>query len=181
LGWDARKQIGEILYTRQDKHSESIQHYQELVRLRPQAPEVPEFLYRIADSYFQGWAFDSALEVFERVQKECAGSPWAEKAAYQLGMVWLTRGEQRPGSRFSSQEKETYREAIRLFEAFIQKYPKSVQVPEATFGIAVALEELDQLDQSLSVLETIQSTYPTPNVVQIRRIRLKERISRRRR
>jgi TolA-binding protein len=97
----------------------------------------------------------------------------------EIAQVWLTRGEQRPGPRFSTQGKEVYREAIRQFEAFISKYPNSKRIAEARFGIASALEELDQLAQALEVFQGIESVYPVPQTVKIKIYRLKERISRR--
>jgi TolA-binding protein len=179
LGWEAQKQIGEILFTRMDRSSEAIAHYQLLLKRRPTATEAPEFLFKLGRAYFNGWSFDSALEAFGRVIAEWPTSPWAEKAAMEIAQVWLTRGEQRPGPRFSTQGKEVYREAIRQFEAFISKYPNSKRIAEARFGIASALEELDQLAQALEVFQGIESVYPVPQTVKIKIYRLKERISRR--
>ena len=181
LSWEARKQVGEILFTRLEDHRASIKHYEELIQARPKAPEVAEFHYKIAVAYFQGWAFDDALGRFALIPKQWPASPWAEKAAYQIGMVWLTRGEQRPGAEFNTKGKEVYQEVIRVFDRFLALYPKSRLVPQAHFGRAVALEELDQLEAALSEYEKVQTTYPTPQVVQIRLIRVRERISKRRR
>ena len=179
LGWEAQKQIGEILFSRMDRYAEAIAHYQQLLKRRPSAPEAAEFLFKIGKAYFQGWAFDSALEAFNRVVNEWPKSEWAEKASLETAQVWLTRGEQRPGAKFAAQGKEVYREAIRHFETFITLYPSSKAIAEARFGIASALEELDQLTQALEVFESIETTYPVPQTVKIKIYRLKERINRR--
>jgi TolA-binding protein len=181
LAWEARKQIGEVLFSRLENHRASIKHYQSLVAARPRAQEVAEFLFRIGMSNFQGWAFDQALLFFDRVQNEYPGTEWAEKSAYQSAMVWLTRGEQRPGPIFLARGRDVYQQAIAGFDRFLMRFPNTNLRSQAIFGKAVALEELDQLDLALIEFEKIQNTYPTPQVVQIRMFRLRERLARRRR
>ncbi len=181
LAWEARKQVGEILFSRLEDYRGAIKHYEELIQARPRAPEIPEFTYKVAQSYFQGWSFDQAIKMFIQIRNDWPETIWAEKALFQIGMVWLTRGEQRPGSEFSSRGKEVYQQALRCFDEFLRLFPKSELNSQAIFGRAIALEEMDQLDAALAEYEKVKGTYPTPQVVQIRMIRLRERIEKRRR
>lgn len=179
LGWEAQKQIGEILYSRQENWSASLAHYQQLLKRRPDASEAPEFQYRIAKCHLSRWAFDPALEALEVVVSKWPKSKVAADAMLDRGTVWLIRGEQRPGEVYASRGKDVYREAIRQFEVFLRTHPEHKRAPEAVFGMASAYEELEQLDQAIVHYEKILESYPIPQAVQIKLHRLKERQARR--
>jgi TolA-binding protein len=174
--WDAQKEIGELLYSKLEYYDQAIIHYQGLVQLRPDGPEVPEFLYRIGRSqYFLGH-LDEARAVYESIVANpkplFKESPWSEKSSFELGETELTRGEQTGNHGASG---EIYRKAMADFESFVSKYPKSSLLPQAQFGIASCLEELDQLDAAYQAYEALLKTYPSKNVVEIKLARIRER------
>ncbi len=174
--WDAQKEIGELLYSKLEYYDQAIIHYQGLVQLRPDGPEVPEFLYRVGRSqYFLGH-LDEARAVYESIianpKPAFKDSPWAEKASFELGETELTRGEQTGNHGASG---EIYRKSMADFESFVAKYPKSSLLPQAQFGIASCLEELDQLDAAYQAYEALLKTYPSKNVVEIKLARIRER------
>ena len=70
---------------------------------------------------------------------------------------------------------ESYQEATEAYQAFIKKYPQSTLVPQARFGIASCLEELDQLDAAYQAYEALKDTYPSRNVIEIKLARIRER------
>ena len=171
--WEARRQIGEILYNRLEAFDQVIPHYKGMVKDQPQSREAPEFLFRVAKSYFHLWQFDEAIEAYDELYKLAPDTPWGEKSLYEIGVTQFTRGEQHPSS--DGPGTEDYQDAIEAFERFIKVYPKSPLVPQARFGIASSLEEMDQLDAALHVYQSILSTYPSPNVVRIKLHRIRER------
>ncbi len=171
--WEAQKLIGEILFSKLEQYDQAIQHYQALLAKKPTEDEAAEFTVRIGKSHFFRAEFDDALKAFREISKAHPKSSWAERAAFEVGVTLYTRGEQHPSGH--GQAHETYQEAIDAYEAFIQKYPKSTLVPEAKFGMASCLEEMDQLDAAYNNYEAIKSTYPSPKVVQIRLARIRER------
>lgn len=174
LAWDAQKQIGEIYFFRTEQYDPAIRHYRSLIQQRPNAPELPEFLYRIGKSEFFLWRFDDALKTFREIQSRFPEQEWAEKAAFEIGVTYYTRGERRPaGTRVSSQE--SYQDAMDAYQGFLKKYPRSPLAVQAQFGIAACLEELDQLDAAYHRYEALQSTYPSPKVIQIKLARIRER------
>jgi len=183
LAWDAQKQIGEILYAKTEQYDRAVQHYQMLLKLKPDAPEAPEMLFRIAKSHFFLWQFDDAVVVYNQMITQFPGTGWAEKASYEIGVTYFTRGEQKTGNwpknaehgKSGAASNNAYQEATEAYQRFIKNYPLSPLVPQARFGIASCLEELEQLDAAYRAYESLKSTYPSPNVIAIKLARIRER------
>jgi TolA-binding protein len=171
--WEAQKQIGEILFSKTDQYDLAIQQYKALLKARPDAAETPEFLYRIAKAHFFLQQFDEALDSYRDLIKRYPATLWSEQAAYEIGLTAFTRGEQRPGGKGPGME--SYQEATEAYQAFLKKYPQSTLVPQARFGIASCLEELDQLDAAYQAYEALKDTYPSRNVIEIKLARIRER------
>jgi len=170
--WEAERDIGEILYSKTEQYDQAILHYQNMIRRRPMSPENPELLYRIGRSEFFLWRFDEALDTYRELIKKNHDSPWAEKALFEIGVTYFTRGEQRAGS-------ESYQDASDAYQRFITQYPKSELVPQAKFGIASSLEEMDQLDAAYHLYQDLLTSYPSPSVIQIKLARIHQRQSQR--
>jgi TolA-binding protein len=173
MGWDAQKQVGDLLFSKLERYDQAVHHYQVMLQRKPDAPEAPDLLYRVAKSHFFLWEFDEAIAGYKDLIHKYRKHPLAERAAYEIGLTNFTRGEQRPSGGGSG--KEAYQDAIDAYEAFIKQYPDSTLVPEARFGIANCLEELDQLDAAYHSYEALQSIYPSPKVIQIKLARIRER------
>lgn len=171
--WEARKQIGEIFFSKQENYHQAVLHYLQLINQKPNSPEIPEFYYRVGKSRFFLRLFQDALHVYSEISKKFPQTVWAEKALYETGVTYFTQGEQHPEE--SGPGTESYQEAIDAFQKFLKEYPKSSLVPEAKFGIASCLEELDQLDAAYHAYEALKETYPSPKVIQIKLARIKER------
>lgn len=176
--WEARVQIGELLFSKLELYDEAIQHYQTLLQKRPNDPDAALFQFRIAKSRFFLWRFDEAIRSYRELIRVYPKTPWAEKSAYELGVTYYTRGEQGGGGRVGAKGNtgiEVYQDAIDAFESFLKKYPQSPLVPQARFGIASCLEEMDQLEAAYHAYEALKSTYPSPSVIQVKLVRLRER------
>jgi TolA-binding protein len=172
--WEAERHIGEFLFTNTEQYDQVVQHYQRLLRRKPEAQEAPEFQFRIGKSFFFLWKFDEAVSMFQELIKTHPASPWAEKAAYEIGVTYFTRGEQQGGQEDSA-NKESYQKAIGFFESFLRTYPKSNLAPEVRFGIASCLEEMDKLDVAYHAFAALRDLYPSPKVIDIKLARIKER------
>lgn len=169
--WEARRQIGDLLFSKLERYERAANHYQALLKMKPaDDTESPFFEYRIGRSYFFLWRFDDALKTYRTLMASFPSSPYAEKAAFELGSTYFTRGEK-------LQEKggESFQKAMAAYKGFLLKYPKSELVSQAKFGIASCLEEMDQLDQAYLAFKELKSTYPSPQVIQIKLARIKER------
>jgi TolA-binding protein len=179
MAWDAQKQIGEIFYSKTEQYDRATQQYQLLLKQKPAAPEAPEFMFRLAKSHFFLWQFDDAVSVYREMVAKFSNTGWAEKASFEIGVTYFTRGEQKNGNRPKGSEREKgtdpYQEATDAYQRFIKNYPESPLVPQARFGIASCLEERDQLDAAYRAYESLKATYPSPNVIAIKLARIRER------
>lgn len=171
--WNAQKQIGEILFSQKEKYDEAIVQYQKMIKERPSAPEVPKFLYRIGKGQFYLWRFDEAIKTYDEIIQKDPSSEWAEKAAFEEGLTWFTRGEPHPEGRDPG--IQDYKKALDAYKRFLEKYPNSKDAPRAKFGIAACLEELDQLDAAYHAFEELRQNYPDPRVIEIKLARIRER------
>lgn len=171
--WEAQKLIGEILYSKTEQYDQAIQHYRGMLKAKPQAPEAAEFQFRIGKSHFFNWQFDQAIAVYQELEKKHPNTPWAEKAAFEIGVTHFTRA----GSQGTEQAltAETYQEAMDAYKDFLVRFPDSQHAAEARFGIASCLEEMDQLDAAYHQYEALRSTYPSPNVIEIKLVRIRQR------
>jgi len=169
--WEARKWIGEILFARLERFDQAIAHYKQMLKDRPQAREGREFRYRIAKGLFALWKFDEAIEEFLSLSAETGKDPWTEKAAFEVANVLVTAGEQR------LEGKGAYRRAIEEFQKYLERYPKGAHSGEALLGLALAYEELEQLDLAVLTLEKAKNLYPVPQVIEIKLRRIEQRRS----
>ena len=175
--WEAERQIGDIFFLKLQHYEDAIVQYQGLITRKPVSPDVPEFKFRIAKSHFYLRHFDQALSAFRELKSKYPLSPWAEKAEFEIGVTAFTRGEQHPGGRGPGME--AYHEAMDDFQRFIRVHPESPLNVQSRFWIASCLEELDQLDAAQQAYEDLRKTYPSPNVIEIKLARIRERKSQR--
>lgn len=171
--WEAQKQIGEIYFLRTEQYEQALLHYRAILKLKPDAPEAPEFYYRIGRSQFFLWQFEEATQTYTELEKKYPNTKWAERALLERGMTHYTQGSQNSGSR--EKALDAFKEARNTFSELIKKYPQSTLVPEAQFGIANCLEEVDQLDAASQIYQAIAASYPSPKVIKIKLQRIKER------
>lgn len=181
--WEARKQLAEILYSKLDQYDQAALVYRTLLAAKPESPSAPEFLFRLGKSQFFLWQFEDAVQTYRDLQDRFPDDPFSEKAAFEIGATYYTRGEQSPAvsekesGPFSNTQRagKSYQLAIEAYQAFLTKYPKSPLTSQARFGIASCLEELDQLDAASALYRTLLSSYPSPEVIQIKLFRIRER------
>ncbi len=173
--WEAQKQIGLLFFEKLEQYDQAILHYRNLIKLKPDSAENAEFLYRIGKSFFFRSQFLEAISTYLDLVKRYPKSELAELAAYEIGVTYYTQGEQNPGDKVPG--GKSYKDAIEAFQKFIKQYPNSNKIPEARFGIASCLEEMDQLEAAYHAFEALKKTYPSPNVIEIKLARIRDRKS----
>ena len=177
--WEAQKQIGEILFAKTEQYDAAIRHYRVILKQKPSPAEAAEFFYRIGRSHFFLYQFDASIQAYQEVLKQFPKDPYAETAALEIGHSHFTKAglmEVR-----STQGVESYQEAMDAFQAFVRRYPASAKISEAQFGIASCLEAMDQIDEAYHAYEALRGRYPSPNVIEIKLVRIKERQGQRKR
>jgi TolA-binding protein len=171
--WTAQLQIGDILFSKLGAYDEAIHHYRALLQKKPDSPDAPEILFRTGRSHFFLWEFTEAVQIFRELGQKYPQSKWAERASYEIALSLYTSGEQQPDDRGPGMD--VYRKAMKAYEEFIQHYPASTLVPEAKFGVANCLEELDQLEAAYEKYAELKKTYPSPKIIEVKLARLRER------
>jgi len=179
--WEAQLQIGDILFMKLERYDLAIQQYELLLKKKPQDKDAPLFLFRIGKSQFFLRKFQESIETWQQLANRFPSSPFAEQASYETGVASYTRGEQTVDGKAASSATSAYHDAIRYFDGFIKKYPTSKLIPQAKFGIASCLEELDDLDGAYRAYEALKTTYPSPNVITVKLVRIRERKAQRNR
>jgi TolA-binding protein len=168
MSWNARKEVGEILYSKQRKYSEALSWYQELLYQRPRSKDAPELHYRIARCQFFLWKFSDSIQTLKEIESKYPGTTWAEKAAFEIGMTLFTQADDEGGG-------SSFTAVIQAFEAFTRRYPNSTSVPHAQFWIAASLEELERLDEAYARFEALKAQHPEPHLVEVKLKRIQER------
>ncbi len=176
--WESQKHVGDILYSKQENFEKAADYYRNLLKLRPRAIEAPEFLYKIGKSLFYLWRFKEAIHAFNGVIKTNPRSPWSEKAHYEIGVTYFTKGH-KEFEESNSLSWKTYERAISSYKEFVDKHPNSLFVPQARFGIASCFEAMEKLQEAYNLYEELEKTYPSPNVIKIKLVRIKERMRQR--
>jgi len=193
---DAEIQIGEILFEKTQQYEAAIEHYRRWLRERPGDERNTEFLYRVGRSQLHLWQFEDAVQTMSQLSEQSGVSPWISEALFQKGMAYLALADQGGGGAAPKQSgkgaddaaesdtteslsrREYYRRALSAFEQTRTRFPKSKAAQEAGLGVATIYEELGQWQDALTALAPLESTYPVPQVIKIRMIRIRERLAR---
>jgi TolA-binding protein len=132
--------------------------YAALIQQFPTSGVAPEALFRLGYiQYLQG-EYNQAVGTLQRITsppataevKTAADALIPQAMAADAGK--LSQGD--PG------RKAAFGEAIKQFDAFIQKYPKSPQVESATYGRAMAAFQMQDYDAATTGLQSILQRYP---------------------
>ena len=176
MTWQARLQIGDILFSKLEQYGQAILFYSELTKMKPDHEMVPEWMFRVAKSHFYLLQFEEAAQAFRELKTKFPLSLWGERASFEIGQTYLAQGEKSLDSHSSSSEQIRNR-AIGAFREFLKKYPRSSLRAQAEFGVASCIEAGDQLQEAYQAFSDLKQRYPVPGVVEIKLSRIRERIS----
>jgi tetratricopeptide (TPR) repeat protein len=167
-------EIGEIYFSRLLQFQKAADHYQKLILSKKFDREQEAFFeYRIARSWFQMNRIKKAVDAYEKILVHHPGSKWTTKVLFDLGSAWYALGDS---------DKTAYSKAIKAYQDLKQlsRVRDHRLYVEAVFGEASTLEELDKLEEAFDLFKSIENDYPAPNVIQVRMIRLGERMKKKR-
>lgn len=165
---EAKKQVAEIYYSKLQDYEQAIKQLSFILKTEnPPTQDLVEFRFRIARSYFYLKKFDLAIEEIKDVINAYKNSHIEERAMFEKAQMMTT---------WASQKNELYSKAQDALAEFLKKYPNSDNKNEALFLKASVFEEQEKLDQALEIYESIQSSYTSPKVIQIKLARIHERL-----
>lgn len=180
LKWSSELYVGEIYYEHLKNYSESVSHFEKMLAQYPKSDRSTEFEFKLAKSYSAESKVDEALILFRKIYKNSASSKWGDKSALSAAQLELEEAEKKAHDESSSlkgSSQELFKQALGSFEEFLKMYPESPLRAEALFGRAITLENMEHEDQAMEEYEKLKSFYPTPQVIEIKIARLKDRLA----
>jgi len=172
--WNAKLQIGEILFLKTEQYGLAIAHYQSLLEEAPDHEDAPGFLFAIGKSAFYSFKFDLAIATYETLITRFGNSAFAKNAEFEIAATYYMQGEKRTASQGSADI--FYQKAKKKYEQFIKKYPESSLIPEAQFGVASCLEALGHLEDAIVIYRKIQNLYPSRHAIESKIKRISRRM-----
>lgn len=161
LADQAQRQVADLYMERLGDYPSAIVAYQKL--LDRGVAEGDRVQYRIGEAYFRLNNFEQARIEWETLLKNHPGSPLAPEATYRSAVTWSLQGE--------------FAAARETFAKVVATWPDHPYALEARFGQATILEEQERLGEALEILQSLQESYPKPEVLQQRIDQVKERIA----
>ena len=164
----ARKDMAEI-YTRNGDHKKAIGEYQWLVE-HGQGEERDTFRYSIALEYQKLSDFKQSIVELQDILKNSPSSPLLPKLYFQIATNHYLDGNNE--------------EAVKTYDFLTERYAHDPLSLEARLGKAVILEEMGQLRDAATLLDSLLEVYPNRAAIEIRlkwvNKRIRERASKRR-
>ncbi len=156
-----RETIAEMYFSDFNNFGQAILYYQALVKDEStQNKKRDYFLYRLGRGMFLKGRFEEALKVFSEIETKYKFGEYYEKAMLAKADTLNSSGN--------------CKEAIKTYELLSEKAQKNIK-SLAIFGMANCYEELDNLDKAYDLLATIQNTYTTPHVIDLKMKKIKRR------
>ena len=174
LAYESYKQIGDILFQKLEQYEQAYSHYQRMLQVYPSEPHRAEIRFRMAKCLFHLVRLPEAKLAFEAIVKEFPDSEWAEKADFEVGIILVADGN-RTQSQDTKAANLKFKDAMQKFSDFQKKFPNSALKTQAQFEIGGIYEELEQLDAAQKAYEELKSTYPQPNLVELKLKRIQDR------
>ncbi len=164
--WVAQKEIGEILFSRLEDFTKSIEHDSVIVNLTKDTKERAEITFRLGRANFLLKRFGNAEKFYREAMQLDPKGEWRPRALFEVGMSQYTR---------ETKSAAGFERALSTFRHFMAEYPGHEKAIEAEFMVGCCLEELQQIGPAISIFQKIEDRYPVPGAVKIRRLRLEGR------
>jgi outer membrane protein assembly factor BamD (BamD/ComL family) len=138
-------------FLKEGKYQLALEDFNTLIRNSPDSPYADDAQLLIAKYYLEiEEDYDRAMEGFNKLIKEFAGTDSAEAAYFYIGHVNLTKGE----------TQEEFNEALANFERIARLYPQSQWVDDALLNSALSYERLKDYNRAIEKLNTLMAEYP---------------------
>jgi len=158
---EAQKEIGEILFNKIQQYPQAIDHYEKLLASKKYPQEEGFFLYRISRANAALGKIKTAISTEEHLLELYPNGDLAVKTKLDLAQNWFTIGEV---------EKQAYAKSLELYKEVSEetRTRDRKKYIDAQFGTAIVLEEMDRLEEAVTIFKSIEAEFEVPNVVKIR-------------
>jgi tetratricopeptide (TPR) repeat protein len=160
---DAQKNIAEIHFKHLTDYRQAVLEYNRLLELPHMKEDGFKYRLAVAHSYFYMNNFYQALVEIDAILTK--GFP--EELLYEPLLV--------KANIFLNTNRLD--EAIKVLQELLNRYPERSKKETVGLQLAVCYEEKKDYAKAVETLETVKVTYPTPEFIEMRIRRLKERQS----
>ncbi len=149
----------------QQKYPDAVKAFEELIKVYPQSPAVPEALFRLGYAYFLGGDYDKSVTNFQKVPTAQGAPAEIVELATSLTPQVLATKASKIDPKDPLRDK-TLKDALDGFDAFLLKFPKSEEVESANYGKAIANFQLQKYEEAAQPLRLNLQKFPTSETIQ---------------
>lgn len=146
------------------QYKDAIAGYQKLIQGYPNSEFAVDARFHLAYANFLTGQYDPAADDLRKLLASPTTPPETlELAALLLPQVLAQKATVLPPG--DAKRQPGYEDAIREYDAFITKYPKSTSLETALYGRAVAAYQIARYDAAAGDLRKVMSTFPNSDTV----------------
>ena len=157
----AQQQVAHLFKYRLDDCGQAIAAYQKILDLP--GHDNDQWQYEGADFYFRLRNFEQARIEFENLLSNYPHSELSAEVRYRIAMTYALDGK--------------LSDAAAVYRQVMQDWPESPYAVEASFGLAMVLEEQEELLEALKILEELDGIYPKQDILKRKTEQVRERIA----
>ncbi|MCB0364221.1 MAG: tetratricopeptide repeat protein [Bdellovibrionaceae bacterium] len=159
---DAQKKIASVYFEKISDYASAIREYSRLLYLPHSKDEEKFFRFNIAKSYFYlNNFYQASSEIKDLLKLVSDDEDKFEYLAFRGNILLTTK---------------KLEEATDIFIDLMKNYPEESLRENVPLSLAVAYEEKGEFDRAVAVLEKVKKTHPSPEFIELRIKRLRERI-----
>lgn len=142
------------------KYAEAVALYQGVPQKYPTSPFIPGANLGAAVNLFFLKDYDKAAESARKNFTAKAVPPEVLERSYVLvPQILSTKAAELPATQVE-QRKKAFQEAVKGFDDFVTKFPKSPEVETALYGKGRALAQMEDFEQAANVLKQAMDLFP---------------------
>ena len=145
------------------KIPEATDAYKKILHDYPTSTAVSEAQFRLGYLYYLQGDYDQALDLLKKLLAPPAPADIQELAASLLPQVMSANA-----TKFAPDHPartRAFEEAIKQFDLFIQKFPKSEELEGAVYGRALALFQIEKYDDAATALRGNLARFPKSGTI----------------
>ncbi len=149
-------------------HAKAAAVYEDLVKRFPQMPIVPEANFRAGYAHYLAGDYDAALAAFKKVIDN-RNLPAEQASLNELSLSMVPQVLASKAAKLPINDparKVALEDAVKQFDTYLTKFPKSDEAESASYSKALALYQLEKFDLAMDVLRKNMAAFPQSPTIQ---------------
>jgi TolA-binding protein len=146
------------------KYKEAVDAYEKVIKDYPTSLVVSEAQFRVGYLRFLLGEFDQSVTVLQKLVAPPAPVEIQELAASIIPKAIAAKASAMPEG--DAKRTATFEQAIKAFDDFLKKYPKSDDVESVVYSKAIALYQMSRFDEAATALRGNLAAFPKSESVQ---------------